>query len=133
MKRNAKFNMDKFNMDKINMAKIREKTLRTSLTIMLSVFVFSILFFAITLTALGLWLLTLAGVTVDIYGDLQLGLIILFMFLISLIIGGVLTYFSSRIPLKPVNELINKMNSLAAGDFHTRLVGLQQYGQHPSA
>ena len=105
----------------LNIDKLKEKTSRTSLTIVLSVFVFIIIFSAIALTALGLWLLTLAGVTVDMDGDLQLGQVILFMSLISLVIGAVIAFFGSRIPLKPVNELINKMNRLAAGDFKTRL------------
>ena len=105
----------------LNIGKLKEKSSRTSLTIILSVFVFCIIFSAIALTALGLWLLTKAGVTVDIDGELQLGQVILFMSVISLVIGAVIALFGSRIPLRPVNELINKMNRLAAGDFKTRL------------
>ena len=93
----------------------KEKKSRKSLTLLLSVFVFGILLSAIALTALGLWLLTLAGVTVDVNGELDLGLIILFMSLISLIMGGVGAFFASRIPLKPVNRIINAMNRLAEG------------------
>ena len=105
----------------LNIEKIKERTSRMSLTLALSIFVFIILLAAIGLTALGLWILTKAGVIVDINGELQLGQVILFMSLISLIIGGVTVFFSSRLPLKPVNEIINKMNRLAAGDFKTRL------------
>ena len=104
-----------------NAKKSKERSSRTSLTLALSIFVFVILLSAIALTALGLWLLTLAGVIVDMDGELDLGLVILFMSIISLIIGGVVAFFSSRLPLKPVNEIINKMNRLAAGDFKTRL------------
>ena len=103
-----------------------------SLTILLSIFVFGIIFSAIALTALGLWLLTIAGVTVDMDGDLQLGQVILFMSLISLVIGTVIAFFGSRIPLKPVNELINKMNCLAAGDFKTRLTFGETISAHPA-
>ena len=105
----------------LSIEKLKEQTSRTSLTIILSVFVFVIIFSAIALTALGLWLLTMAGVTVDMDGELQLGQVILFMSLISLVIGAVIAFFGSRIPLRPVNELINKMNRLATGDFKTRL------------
>lgn len=104
-----------------NAEKTKEKTSRTSLTIILSAFVFVILFSAIALTALGLWLLTIAGITVNMDGNLQLGQVILFMSLISLVIGAVIAFFGSRIPLKPFIQLINKMNRLAAGDFKTRL------------
>ncbi len=116
----------------INIEKIKERTSRMSLTLALSIFVFVILLAAIALTALGLWVLTMAGVTVDINGDLQLGLVILFMSLISLIIGGVSVFFSSRLPLKPVNEIINKMNRLAAGDFKTRLKFGDTLSSHPA-
>ena len=105
----------------LNIKKLKEKTSRMSLTLAVSFFVFAILLAAIALTALGLFLLTMGGVTLDVDGQLQLGLIILFMSLISLILGMVIAFFTSRIPLKPVNEIINKMNRLAAGDFKTRL------------
>ena len=116
----------------LNIAKIKERTSRMSLTLALSIFVFVILLAAIALTALGLWLLTIAGVIVDINGELQLGQVILFMSLISLIIGGVSVFFSSRLPLKPVNEIINKMNRLAAGDFRTRLKFGSTMSAHPA-
>lgn len=116
----------------LKVEKIKEKRSRKSLTIFLSVFVFIILFSAIALTALGLWILTKAGVTVDMDGYLQLGQVILFMSLISLVIGAVIAFFSSRIPLKPVNELINQMNRLAAGDFKTRLKFGEAISSHPA-
>lgn len=116
----------------INMKKIKESGSRMSLTLAFSIFVFTILLSAIALTALGLWLLTKAGVIVDVDGELQLGQVILFMSLISLIIGGVSVFFSSRLPLKPVNELINKMNRLAAGDFKSRLKFGNTMSTHPA-
>ena len=116
----------------INFEKIKEKTSRSSLTIVLSLFVFGILLIAIAFTALGLWVLTLAGVIVDVDGQLQLGYVILFMFLISLIIGFLTAFLSSRIPLKPINEIINKMNRLAAGDFKTRLNFKHGASLHPA-
>ena len=116
----------------INIKRIKEKTSRMSLTLAFSIFVFAILLSAIALTALGLWLLTKAGVIVNVDGELQLGQVILFMSLISLIIGGISTFFSSRLPLKPVNEIINKMNRLAAGDFKTRLGFGDTMSAHPA-
>ena len=100
---------------------LKESKSRISLTLVLSIFVFCIITSAIALTSLGLWLLEIFDVFVDIDGELRLGTVILFMSLISLIIGGVFAFFGSKIPLKPLNELINKMNRLASGDFKTRL------------
>ncbi len=116
----------------INMEKIKESRSRMSLTLALSIFVFIILLAAIPLTPHGQWLQTKPGVIVDIKGELQLGQVILFMSLISLIIGGVSVFFSSRLPLKPVNEIINKMNRLAAGDFKTRLKFGDTMSAHPA-
>lgn len=116
----------------INIKRIKEKTSRMSLTLAFSIFVFAILLSAIALTALVLWLLTKAGVIVNVDGELQLGQVILFMSMISLIIGGIITFFSSRLPLKPVNEIINKMNRLAAGDFKTRLGFGNTMSAHPA-
>ena len=132
MKKVKRLNIDKI-PKRLNIDKIKEKTSRTSLTIGLSFFVFIIIFIAIALTALGLWILTMAGVTVDMDGDLQLGTVILFMSLISLLIGVLIAFSSSHIPLKPVNELINKMNRLAAGDFKTRLKFGNTLSSHPAA
>lgn len=113
--------------------KINAQISRTSFTIILSIFAFLIILLAIGLTALGLWLLTLAGVTVDMEGRLQLGPVILFMSLISFLIGATLTYFSSHIPLRPINELITKINRLAAGDFKTRLKFGKALSSHRAA
>ena len=87
------------------LSKTKEKTSRTSLTIGFSIFVFAILASAVMLTALGLWILTRAGVLVDIEGDLKLGSVILFMSLISLILGGALVFLTSRFPLRPSSSL----------------------------
>ena len=116
----------------LSFAKIKEKTSRFSLTIVIFFFVFGILLSAISLTALGLLILTETNVIVDEEGGLKLGPVLLFMSLISLFIGGVITFFASRIPLKPVNDIINKMNRLAAGDFKTRLEFNKAASQHPA-
>lgn len=116
----------------LSIKKIKENTSRMSLTLSLSIFVFVILIAAIGLAALGLWLLTMAGVMVDVNGEIKLGPVILFMSVISLILGGVAVFFSSRLPLKPVNEIINKMNRLASGDFETRLKFGSTMSAHPA-
>ena len=116
----------------LSIEKIKKSASRTSLTVAFSIFVFLILLSAIALSAVGLWLLIKAGVIVDVNGELRFSQIILFMSLISLIIGAVIVFFSSRLPLKPVNELINKMNRLAAGDFKTRLKFGSTMSEHPA-
>ena len=117
----------------LNIEKIKESRPITSLTIVFSTFVFAILISAIAITALGLWLLTELGVIINVNGELDLGLVILFMSLISLIIGGLIAFFSSYIPMKPIEDSINKMKRLAAGDFKTRLKFGGIISSHPAA
>ena len=117
----------------LNIEKIKESRPRTSLTIVFSTFVFAILISAIAITAIGLWLLTELGVIINVNGELDLGLVILFMSLISLIIGGLIAFFSSYIPMKPIEDSINKMKRLAAGDFKTRLKFGGIISSHPAA
>ena len=106
---------------KLTLLKNRERPSRMSLTVVLAIFVFVILSLAIGFTALGIYGFTKLGVLVNVEGNLDLQSVLLFMSLSSLIIGGLMAFFGSRIPLKPINELINKMNRLAAGDFRARL------------
>lgn len=113
--------MKQSNSLNLDLKKIKEKTSRTSLMISLAIFVFAILLSAIAISAFGVWLLTKAGILLDGYGELQIRPLFLFMLISSLVIGSTIAFFSSRIPLKPVNELVNKMNRLAAGEFKTRL------------
>lgn len=112
--------------------KIKESASRSSLTLVLAVFVFAILLFAIGMASLTIWILNKAGVFVDAHGDIELSTVIILMTVISLVIGIVLAFFSSRIPLKPINELINKMNRLAAGDFKARLKFGPTLSSHPA-
>ena len=47
--------------------------------------------------------------------------LLLYIAVASVILGSLLSSIVSRLPLKPVNEVINAMNRLASGDFKTRL------------
>jgi len=50
----------------------------------------------------------------------------------SVLIGSFLTIITCRIPLKPVNTIINAMNRLASGDFKTRLHFGKILSKHPT-
>jgi len=55
------------------------------------------------------------------------------MMIASVLIGSILTAVASRIPLKPVNAIINAMNRLASGDYKTRLNFGKYLSKHPTA
>ena len=123
---------NKITQKPLELLKIKERASRTSLTLVLALFVFLILLAAIALAAALLFLLSLTGIFVDLEGDLELGTIILFMSLISLVLGAAIAFLVSRLPLKPINNLINKMNRLAAGDFKARLEFGPILSSHPA-
>lgn len=124
--------MKKERKKRLGLRKKGERPSRMSLTIVLAIFVFLILLSAIAVTALGIYGFTKLGVLVNVEGNLDLSSVILFMTLSSLIIGGLIAFFSSRLPLKPINNLINKMNRLAAGDFKARLKFGNTLSAHPA-
>lgn len=52
--------------------------------------------------------------------------------LLSLLIGAGITFFISRISMKPINRIINAMNELADGNFSVRLQPGKLLGRHPT-
>ena len=85
----------------------------TILTLILAFFVFCILAAAIGLAVLGVFILQWAGAIGSIDNEMDLTTVIVFMSVISFILGWVLLFFSIRIPLKPIHSLMFHMNRLA--------------------
>lgn len=94
---------------------------RFSLTLLFSAVVFIILLVAISLAALAVGLLFHFKVIGGGYDSIKISDIIIFMALISAILGIAITFLAVKFPLRPINTLINKMNALAAGNYNTRL------------
>ena len=99
----------------------KKREQRFSLTLLLAIVVFLVLLVALSLAALTIFLLVKFDIIVSIDGQVDFGSLLLFMSLISLVIGSALTVLLGKIPLKPINKLVNGMNSLADGNFETRL------------
>ena len=91
---------------------------RMSLTVLFSVFVFVILLAAILLSA---GIVYLIEVLIGAEATLDTWLVLVLMIASSAVIGTALVFLLSKFPLSPINQLINGMNRLAAGDFSTRL------------
>ncbi len=109
-----------------------EQKQRFSLTLLFGAVVFLILLTAIILSVLSMYLLARLGVIDSEPGEIRFGSVLLFMSVISLIIGSLMALLLGKIPLGPINKLVNGMNSLAAGNFKTRI----EYGglieRHPT-
>ena len=115
-----------------NLFNLKEQKQRWSLNIAFSVVVFVILLSAIALAAVAVYVLVRLGFVFGSEGNINVVLLIIIMSAISLVIGSVIVFFTSKLPLSPINNLINKMNRLAAGDFKARLEFGAPLGNHPA-
>jgi len=113
--------------------KPEERKHRLALTLLFSGVVFC--FFIITMAIVGGTIIFLIhrGILVPGRDAPRSYHIILVMMVASVIIGAILTAITSRLPLKPVNDIINAMNRLASGDFKTRLQFGKPLCKHPTA
>lgn len=109
-----------------------EKKQRLSLTLLCTAVVFLVLVCAIALAIISLWILSSFGFISGITGGMTAFKAVTFDLFISLIIGSCLSFLLSKIMLKPINDLINKMNCLAAGNFKTRLKFGGIISNHPT-
>lgn len=82
-----------------------------------------IIFFTIMITLLSTGIMLLILIQTNIIWRLPPTPIklLIFMILISTVIGGFTTIIISRLSASPVNMLIQQINRLASGDFHARL------------
>ncbi|HHY65388.1 MAG TPA: HAMP domain-containing histidine kinase, partial [Clostridiaceae bacterium] len=106
---------------------------RFALTLLFSGVVF--FFLILTMMVVGCIIIFLIhhGVLEPIGSGPRFYRLIVRMMIASVAIGSILTAVASRIPLKPVNAIINAMNRLASGDYKTRLHFGRYLSKHPTA
>ena len=103
------------------MKTLEERRQRLSLTLLFSGLVFLFLLATMIFVALIILLLVHLGRLQMGDGELRTGTFILIIALASILIGTALSATAGRYPLRPLNNIINAMNRLAAGDFQARL------------
>ncbi len=103
------------------------------LTALISRVIFCIQLVTILLASTTIYILVQTDI-VSITGEARpnIGRMIIFMMLISSIVGAVVSFISSRIPMKPLNHIIGQINRLASGDFKARLSFGRTLSNHPS-
>ena len=94
---------------------------RLALTLSLSVVVFIINTVALLFAIVLVYCLTRLGAIDMSSGQMGLSAVLTVISLTSLVIGFLLTVFTSKIPLRPVNSLVDQLNRLSEGDFGARL------------
>ncbi len=122
------------NTNKKTGAKLRkpERKQRFSLTALLALFVFIVLLVAVGFSLLAVGVLTKFGVIINLEENSGFILAMVLIGAISVIIGAGMSLLFMKIPLTPINNLINRMNELSDGDFSTRLSFGGAISNHPA-
>ncbi|MBO5197984.1 MAG: HAMP domain-containing histidine kinase [Lachnospiraceae bacterium] len=110
-----------------------QKQQRLELTILFSGVVIAVLVATILVVGGALLLLTWTGILTELEENILDGpLLIILIIGASLLIGTILAVWLGKIPLKPVNKMINQMNRLASGDFKARISFGGPFGRQPT-
>ncbi|MBQ7896326.1 MAG: HAMP domain-containing histidine kinase, partial [Oscillospiraceae bacterium] len=100
----------------------QDRKQRFTLTVFFSAIVFAALLVTLIITGLLVYLLTRWGVFVpDGQASLSYRAIIAMMMGLSLIIGTTISLAVIRIPMNPVNSIVNGMKELAGGNYKARI------------
>ena len=106
---------------------------RLSLTLLFTGLVFLFLLLTTLVIVVVVLILMRKGVLQLGRGNLNTTGFVLFLLLISVVAGTAITFAIGRFPLRPVNDIINALNRLAAGDFRTRLSFSRPLAKYPVA
>ena len=119
-------------MKKKPVSRIKKRTQKVSLTLLFSLLSFCVLLVAILLAWGLVMLLIQLNVFEGVSEEIRMSNIVIVMSLTSLVMGAGLAMIAGKIPLKPFNKFVNGLNSLAAGNFKTRLSYKGPLANHPT-
>ncbi len=106
-----------------------ERRSRIALSLLVTVVIFALLVvIGGTITGLVFLLINLGFVSDNRL--LEHGAAVAILVIISVLLGGALSYLFSRITMKPVNRIIDSFNQLASGNFSTRLEFTGSWAKH---
>lgn len=106
---------------------------RLSLTLLFTGLVFLFLLLTTLVIVVVVLILMRKGVLQLGRGNLNTTGFVLILLLISVVAGTAITFGIGSFPLRPVNDIINALNRLAAGDFRTRLSFSRPLAKYPVA
>ena len=101
--------------------KKRKKRLPLSVAMFFAILVFCVLLIAILLAWALVILLIQLNVFEGVWDEVRVSNIVLVMSLTSIVMGAALAIIIGVIPVNPINQFVNGLNALAAGNFKTRL------------
>jgi len=101
---------------------MRRKRRHFGLTLLFSLIVFCVILVALLVGMGVVFLLNRLGhYDPAVTGPKYVLQVTLLMGIISLVVGFLVAMLASRIPLKPIHRIIDRMNQLASGDFQARM------------
>ncbi len=102
--------------------KQQDRKYRRALSLLFAAVIFIFMIITTILSFIVAYLLIKAKIiSVKIGMEISPAKTLFLMSVISTVLGGVFAAFASKYPLKPINNMISRMNRLAAGDFKARL------------
>lgn len=110
----------------------KKRTQRFPLTLLFAFLSFCVLLVAILLAWVVIILLIRFHVFEGVSDEIRMSNIVIVMSVTSLVMGAGIAMIAGKIPLTPVNQLIDALNSLAAGNFKTRLSYKRPLANHPT-
>jgi len=116
-------------MKKLNIAGHRQ---RISLLLLFSGVVLIFLLITTAIVGVVVFFLINNGALRPGETEFDAGALLLRLVLWSFVIGAVLAFSTLRLPLKPVNKILNAMSRLAAGDYSVRLGFRGAFAKHPT-
>lgn len=105
---------------------------RISLLLLICICVFVLISVAVALAVLTVYILLNFNVIVPEDENPNLGTLFSLIIYVSAVIGLLISFFTSRYSLKPVNQLINQMERLSKGDFKARIKFGNPIAVHPA-
>ncbi len=124
--------MKNIKFDKVKqLNKIKSRQKKNHLTVSLTFIVYLAFIATFALSALALMIFANTGIVDKSGGQIDASQAILYMSLFIMVVGGIFSFVISKLALKPINKLINKINDLASGDFASRLIPNELIGRIP--
>ena len=113
--------------------KKEEKKQRLALTLLYSGVSICVQVVALIIGSIVLYIFMRLGLLSEIGIPKENGIYwLLFIIVTNIIVGAIVAAFTSKIPLRPINHIIDQLNVLASGNFKTRLEFKKPIKNHPT-
>lgn len=110
---------------------LTHKRKRTYLTISLTSIIFATFILVFAISALAIYLFVNLGIVKESGGKIDASQATLYLAIFIIVVGALFSFIISKLALKPINKVINKINDLASGNFASRMIPGELIGRIP--